>query len=388
MENQIAEQKALNHKDLETQSPSFCEGVSSKKTSIGGQALIEGLMMFGPTKTAMAIRKPDQSIYVEEIKQGRKARFFHRVPVIRGCVRFFRQIVIGTGAMMKSAEMADLDQDYSDSKTSQDDLPDVVSDASLTDADENFDAARNAAKVPESDKQEKKKSRLDEFLDRHTNIMVFFAAIMGIGISVVLFILLPRLVVDIILNFIPGELSDTIGVIVGLNLIEGALRITIFLTYLSLTSRIKEMERVWKYHGAEHKTVACYEAGEPLTVENIKKYSPKHARCGTAFLFIVVIIAILLFSIVGVFVIRLVGANIWWINLLVRLALVPLVGGLSFEVLKLGGRYEKSVLGRLMTKPGMWLQRFTTREPDDGIIEVAIAAMQAVVPERKGEDDW
>jgi uncharacterized protein YqhQ len=188
----------------------------------------------------------------------------------------------------------------------------------------------------------------------------------------------------LITRWIPGSQTDNVGVTLILNLVEGILRIAIFIGYLAITSRMKEIARVWMYHGAEHKTISCYEAGEPLTVENVRKYSRFHPRCGTAFLFIVVIVSILVFCIAGVFI----GVNIWWLNMLIRLALVPFVAGIAYEIIHFTGKHDSNPVCRSVSKPGMWMQRFTTREPDDRMIEVAIAAMEAVLPENKDEDNW
>lgn len=406
-------EKKENSAPKESDSADFITGAAcDKKTTIGGQALIEGLMMYGPRRIAMAIRKADGSIYVEEIQQGRKMVFFDRVPFIRGCIKFFRQIVTGTGALMKSAELSDPDESSKMKKVVESDVPEVeqiiaetsvnagsvsvveeaagenraVEDTVLSQMAE--DARSAAAPEEVKKKAEEKKSRLDIFLESHMNIMIVFSAILGILFSVTLFILLPQLIIDLIRGLFPAEETSSTGMNILFNLAEGVLRITVLITYMALVSRIKDIARVWMYHGAEHKTIACYEAGEPLTVENIRKYRKTHPRCGTAFLLIVVVVSILIFSIAGVFIAKLVGGNILWVNSLMRLALVPLVGGIAYEILRLTGRHEKSVIGRIITKPGMWLQRFTTREPDDSMIEVAIAAMQAVLPEHEGEDAW
>lgn len=409
--------------------------VQHKKTSIGGQALIEGLMMVGPTRTAMAIRKADGSILVEEIPRGQKTAFFEKVPFFRGAIRLFRQLVTGTGALMKSA---DFSEDAADgTKTAEKKLPEPISETTVTtepisettvtaepvsepaaapelveavsepavteepveDASEPIpaepipaepaedtlhkiaDEARSAA-LPSEPKE--KMSRMDSFIDKNMNVMIVFSAILGILFSVVLFILLPRAIVDFISNWIPASQTDNVGVTLILNLVEGILRIAIFIAYLAITSRMKEIARVWMYHGAEHKTISCYEAGEPLTVENIRKYSRFHPRCGTAFLFIVVIVSILVFCVAGVFI----GVNIWWLNMLIRLALVPLVAGIAYEIIHFTGKHDSNPICRSVSKPGMWMQRFTTREPDDRMIEVAIAAMEAVLPENKDEDNW
>jgi len=369
----------------------------TKKTTIGGQALIEGLMMVGPRRIAMAVRKADGSIIVEEISQGSKMIFFEKVPFIRGGIRMFRQLVTGTGALMKSAELSDETTAVAPAAQDTASVPDAAETSSVTpvDADGNNETmiseeerlenmatqARSAAQPP---KAKEKVSRMDSFLEKNMNLMIVFSAILGILFSVVLFMLLPRLIVDFITSWIPASQTDSTGVNIIQNLAEGILRIAIFIGYLALTSRLKDIARVWMYHGAEHKTIACYEAGEPLTVENIRKFGRFHPRCGTAFLFVVVIVSILVFAFAGVFI----GGNIWWQNLLIRLVLVPLVAGIAYEIIRFTGKHDDNAICRSVSKPGMWMQRFTTREPDDSMIEVAIAAMQAVLPENKSEDNW
>ncbi len=243
--------------------------------------------------------------------------------------------------------------------------------------------------APYTESKPEKKSRLDDFLERHEKGALAVTATLSVLFAVAVFILLPRWIVDIASSFISGDQTGTVGFQLLENLAEGAIRITIFVAYLALTSRMKEIARVWMYHGAEHKTIRCYEAKEPLTVDNIRKYSTRHPRCGTAFLFIVMLVSIITFSIVGALLQPILGVHIdWWLNSIIRLALVPLVGGISYELLRLTGKIDHTAFGRILTKPGMWLQRFTTREPDDSMLEVAIAAMSAVIPEKEGEDNW
>ena len=372
-----------------------------KRTSIGGQALIEGLMMVGPRRVAMAIRKADGSIIVEEVSQGSKMIFFEKVPFIRGCIRLFRQLITGTGALMKSAEISEepapavpLSPDGTTVPEAGQIQPMVPSAAAAAADGEAIEAlsdeerlasmatqARSAAQPP---KEKVKVSRIEAYLENHMNVMVILSAILGIFFGVVLFMLLPRLVVDLATYWIPASQTDSMSVSLLRNLLEGVLRIAIFVGYLALTSRIKDIARVYMYHGAEHKTIACYEAGEPLTVENIRKYTRFHPRCGTAFLFTVVIVSILVFSVVGVFI----GVNIMWLNALIRLAFVPVIGGIAYEIIHFTGKHDDLAICRASAKPGMWMQRFTTREPDDSMIEVAIAALQAVLPENKSEDNW
>ena len=368
-----------------------------KKTSIGGQALIEGLMMVGPKRTAMAIRKADGSILVEEMSRGNKTVFFEKVPFIRGGIRIFRQLITGTGALMKSAELseepaaaaaaveaAEVVPEAAESIAAGQTEPDGTVSDTLTDEERLAGIATLARSAAQPAKPKEKTSRMDSFLEKNMNLMVVFSAVLGIAFSVVLFMLLPRLIVDLVTNWIPASQTDSNTVTFLRALSEGILRITIVIGYMAMTSRMKDIARVYMYHGAEHKTIACYEAGEPLTVENVRKHIRFHPRCGTAFLFTVVIVSILVFAVAGVFV----GVNIWWLNALIRLALVPVVAGIAYEFIHFTGKYDNNAVCRAVAKPGMWLQRFTTKEPDDSMIEVAIAAMQAVLPENSSEDNW
>ncbi len=377
-----------------------------KRTTIGGQALIEGLMMVGPRRTAMAVRKADGSIFVEEVASDQKTILFEKIPFVRGGLRLFRQLITGTGALMKSAELSEGPEDAikTDGAT-QTEIPEATSTEAVeasggaseaiseTEASggaseaisETSESLANKARAAAAPVQTKKKpSRIDSFIDKHANVFVYASGVLGIIFSVVLFILLPRLIVDGVSSLIPGGRTDEIGVNLILNLVEGLVRISIFILYLVLISKMKDIARIWMYHGAEHKTIACYEAGEALTVENIRKHSRFHPRCGTAFLFVVVIVSILVFSIAGAFI----GINVWWINQLLRIALIPVVAGIAYEIIRFTGRHDNNPVCRAVAGPGMWMQRFTTREPDDSMLEVAIAAMTAVLPEKSDEDNW
>ena len=326
----------------------FEPGKLCKKTTIGGQALIEGVMMVGPSRTCIAVRKGDGTIHVEELKQSEKVSHFEKIPFIRGCIRFYKMLVTGTGALMRSADISE------------------------------------EGKTGEENEAETKPSRLDDFLNRHRNVVVTLAAVLGILLSVGLFILLPRLIVDIVSKFLPESLLELTWMSVVMNLIEGILRLMIFLIYLINASRLKDVKRVWQYHGAEHKTIACYEAGEDLTAENVLKFPRFHPRCGTAFMFIVLAISIMIYTVIGVFT----GAQPMWVNLLIRVVAIPFICGISYEMLRFVGRHDKNAFCRFLCKPGLWLQNFTTDEPDASIVEVAIASLQAVIPENKDDDIW
>ena len=300
-----------------------------KMTSIGGQAVIEGVMMRGPHKIATAVRKPDGEIIIDE-KENKSLGKIAKVPIIRGVIAFISSMVIGVKSLMFSAKFYDVE-------------------------DEN--------------KKEQKKETKESMSDW----MIYGSVIVAICMSVGLFIVLPNVISNI---FVPNKEANPIIY----NLVESIVKIAIFLGYLFAVSLMKDIQRTFEYHGAEHKTIFCYENGEELIPENVKKYSRFHPRCGTSFLLFVVIISIIVFSLVGVY-------KNPFINLGLRLLLLPLVAGISYEIIKFAGRSTSKYITWL-NAPGKWLQRLTTREPDEKQIEVAIAALKAVIPENKDDDIW
>ena len=328
---------------------------SKKKTSIGGQALIEGIMMRGPNGIAIAVRKPDGEIALERknVKMNAKKDPILKVPVIRGIIEFFRMMVVGVKALMYSASFIELEEEEP--------------------AEENQPGEENQSAETE------KVSRTDAFLekvfgDKLKDAVIYFSVVLSIFFSVGLFMLLPNL----LSSLLPIDRKAWGGNVIT-NLIEGAIRISIFFGYIILTSKMKDIKRVWQYHGAEHKTISCYENECDLTVENVRTQSRLHPRCGTSFLFIVMIISTLVFSFTG-------WGSIWK-NILTRIILVPFVAGISYEILKLVGRYDNAVT-RALRMPGMFLQLFTTAEPDDSQIEVAIVAFENVQTEDASADVW
>lgn len=318
-------------------------------TSIGGQAVMEGVMMRGPYKTAVAVRKPDGNIEVKIDKNGTKTRpKICRLPVIRGCVSFVDSLVIGMKALMFSAEFVDIEDD-NDTEQSK------------------FD-----------------KWLENKFGDKIKDIVIYFAIFLSIIFSIGIFILLPSFLTGIV-EMIPGiEIITSAKLFTSV--FEGVLRMAIFVGYMALVSQMKDIKRVFEYHGAEHKTIACYEAGEELTVENVKKHSRFHPRCGTSFLLFVMIISIIIFFFLPRFdeFNKIVAILL---RMVTRILCMPIVAGLSFEVIKWAGRSKsKFVCG--ISKPGLWMQKLSTREPDDSMIEVAIASMVPCIPENKEEDKW
>jgi len=311
------------------------DGACKFKSKIGGQALIEGIMMRGIDKSAMACRLPNGEIEVEEwnIKNGKNSPWYRKTPFVRGIFNLASSLSDGYKCLNKSAD-----------KQMEDDSE------------------------PESKFEKWFESK---FGDKGMSFLMVLATILGIGLALGLFAFLPTFIVKPFGEYIPSNLLKT--------LIEGVIKIVIFITYLYLTSKIKDIQITYQYHGAEHKSIACYEAGEELTVENIKKHTRFHPRCGTSFLIIVLIVSIMVFAVVP------------WssglMRVLIKLALMPFVVGISYEIIRLAGRYDNPVT-RIVSAPGLSLQRLTTKEPSDRQIEVAIAALVPVIPADKEEDKW
>ncbi len=305
------------------------------KTLIGGQALIEGILMQGPDKRAVVVRGPEG--LVSKVEPIKKQTGILTWPLIRGVVNFGSSMVNGVKALMYSADF-----------------------------------------FPE---EEGEPSKFDQWLENKLGseklqqVVVTFSVFLGVLFSVALFFLLPTLIAGLI----PGLKERA----VLRTLIEGLFRIAIFLGYMILVSRMKDMRRVFSYHGAEHKTIRCYEAQLPLTVENVRPQTRLHPRCGTSFLFVVVIVSILVSSLFS----ALWPISNTFLRILSRLIMLPFIVAISYEFNRLVGRHD-NWLTRALSAPGMWFQHFTTNEPDDSMIEVAIAALELVIPEEKGSDRW
>ena len=304
--------------------------MAQHKTSIGGQALIEGIMMKGPHITATAVRRPDGEIAIRE-EETKKNRF-SKIPVVRGMFNFIESLVTGYDCLMYSANIA------------------------------------------LEDEMEKTKFEIwmeEKFGRKASDFLTMIAGVLGGMLALVLFMVLPT----VITGFVSGivELGAFKAVM------EGLLKLVIFFIYLWGITYLDDVKRLFMYHGAEHKTIACYEAGLELTVENIRPQSRFHPRCGTSFLFIVIIVSIVVFSFVP------------WSSTLARVGLkllfLPLVVGIAYEILKFTGRHENACT-KVLAAPGLFFQKFTTLEPDDDMIEVAIAATLRVIPESKEDDKW
>ena len=328
-----------------------CNSCEQFKTMIGGQALIEGIMMRGPEKDAIVCRTGEGlSVEVTDRKLP-KEKSPLRWPLIRGVVNFFDSQVTGVRAILKSADLS---------------------------PDESWN---------------EEPSKLDRWLEKKLGnekfqqFLIYSAAVLGLLMSIGLFFLLPMI--------IGGFFDGIVKSMVGINLIEGLVRMVIFMAYMVLVSRMNEMKRLFAYHGAEHKTIRCYEARLPLTVENVRGQTRMHPRCGTSFLLVVMILSILVFSVASSVLRELVpglaamrgsfGYRLLMIAF--KLLLLPLVVSIAYEINRWVGKTDNAFT-RILTAPGLWMQNFTTNEPDDSMIEVAITAVNAVLPRQEGTDAW
>ena len=304
------------------------------RTSVGGQALMEGIMMRGPKKLCCAVRRPDGTIDLTE--QEVHSHWYNKVPLVRGICNMVDNLYTGYKCLMHSAEVS-----------------------------------------MDEEELEESESKLDKWLDEHTgpafqNVLMTCSAFVGVILAIFLF------------TFLPTFLTGLLGHVIEMGrwprvILESVLKVAIFLSYMFLCTRMKEVHRMFEYHGAEHKTIACYEAGEELTVENIRRHTRFHPRCGTSFLFLVILIGIVIYAVLP------------WdstaLRVLYKILLLPVLVGVSYEVIKWAGR-SNCWLARAVSQPGLWLQRLTTFEPEDSMIEVAIAAVTPVLPDNPEEGRW
>ena len=312
------------------------------KTSVGGQALIEGIMMRGPKGAAMSVRLPNGEIETEykEVKPWREKNKFFGLPLVRGIVGFVESLVTGYQYLMESAE-----------KSTQ----------GLTEDEENL-------------------SKVDRWINDHfgekmMNIIGAISAVLGVALAFFLFMWLPTFLVDLVTQ---NHLLKFHA------LFEGILRVIIFIAYLAIVSKMKDIHRVFMYHGAEHKSIFCYEHGLELTVENVRKQKRFHPRCGTSFMFVMILLSILLSSALILIFPGLASINrILWIG--VKLLILPLVMGIGYEFIRYAGKHD-NLFVKILSAPGLWMQRITTKEPTDDIIEVGIASLKAVLTDNPEDD--
>lgn len=316
------------------------------KASIGGQALIEGIMMMGPEGAAVSVRTPDGSIDTEKIpvRHIRDKIKFLGWPIIRGIVNYIESMTFGYKCLMMSAEKSGLED--------------------IESSDENS-------------------SKLDKWLNDHLNkkvmgVITAVASVLGVGLAFLLFFYLPTIVVKFLNGLTDGAIENFKA------LFEGIIRMCIFVLYIALVSLMKDIRRTFMYHGAEHKTIFCYENDLELTVDNVRKQSRFHPRCGTSFIFVIIIISVILSSAISVTFKGVHDNTILWMA--IKLMILPLVAGLSYEFIRYAGKHD-NLLVKILAAPGLWMQRLTTKEPDDPMIEVAIEAFKTALGEEPAEKE-
>lgn len=315
------------------------------RVNIGGQAVMEGVMMKNNDKYAVAVRKPDKEIEVQvnSCKSSSDRPKICSAPVVRGVVNFVDSLMIGVKTLMYSAEFFEDEED------------EIKAETDTKSGKKEKKNRKEKTKKAEDLKSAKEKEKSD-------NAMMAGTVVLSIVIAVGLFMLLPAWIASLLEKVIPNHIL--------LGLIEGVIRLVIFLAYVVIISCMEDIKRTYMYHGAEHKTINCLEHGKNLTVENVMQASRFHKRCGTSFLFIVMIVSILVFMCITV--------DAVWLRLLLRVLLVPVIAGISYEFIRYAGRSE-SVIANALSKPGLLIQRLTTKEPTEDMVEVAIASVEAVL---------
>ncbi len=306
-----------------------------KRVSIGGQAVLEGVMMKGPKSYALAVRKPNKEIEVkvtDYVSLGERYKIL-QIPLLRGIVNFLESLYIGMKTLMDSSEYVEDEEEAKKESSSK----------------------KEDTKKASSDKKEEANK------ESSTGYLIG-TLIVSLVIAVGVFMLLPAFLANFLYKVTESDLL--------VNLAEGILRLVIFLGYVAVISFMDDIKRTYMYHGAEHKTINCMEAGDDLTVENVKKHTRFHKRCGTSFVFIVMFISIVVFMFVR--------TDVMWLRLVSRVLLIPLIAGISYEFIRYAGKHNNAC-SNVLSAPGLWVQRLTTREPDDSMIEVAIKSVEGVI---------
>ena len=396
-----------------------CKIASAKKTSIGGQALLEGIMMRGPKMTAMAVRNPQGEIVLEKWETStKKVPKILKLPIIRGVYGFISSMSAGYKALMRSAEISGLDEieeemarEKAEKKAARKARKKVKK--ALSDVEESAVASENVqvAEVTEvtdseaipaevaceeeavdatatnyTDKTEKSTHESDKTKKESSflvSAVMVIATILGVALAVGLFILLPTFLYGLLP--IPEFESKALNSLIK-SAFEGVLKIVMLIAYMSLVSLMKDIKRTFQYHGAEHKTIFCYESGMELTVENVRNQRRFHPRCGTAFLILMLIVGIFIsFFIDPVFYLTLGELPPTWVRAIIKLLLIPIIMGIGYELIKIAGRHN-NIFTRIISAPGLWLQRITVLEPTDDMIECAITAFKEVIPEDQSDN--
>jgi uncharacterized protein YqhQ len=324
-------------------------------TKIGGQAVLEGIMMKGEDRSAVVIRGEKGRLFIRTENLAKRSKAAE-IPIVRGVYIFVTTLMTGMKTLIYSAEILEkfLEDDGADAQSAED--------TGSSQSAEDTTGSKNEERAKGKEHAKAGKDAKNEESGIPFGVMIAFSVAIAIAFVVGIFIIVPTVAV----NFL-GAYTDSA---VALNIFEGVLRIVFFVIYIALISRMKDIQTTFEYHGAEHKTIHCFESGLPLTPENASRFETLHPRCGTSFLMFVMIIALLLFSLLG------------WPNLALRIAsrivFIPLIAGLSYELLRYAGQSD-TLLVKILSVPGLLLQKLTTRNPDASQLEVAIAALKAVI---------
>ena len=359
-----------------------------KRTSIGGQALMEGIMMRGPKMTAMAVRDPQGKIVIEEREtKGVKRPKICRLPIIRGIFGYIDSMTVGYQCLMRSAELAGLEdavekkpetgerEDGWTRVTAESETADVAPENSGTSAEENVGKQENT--------KEKEEKKLPHWV---MSAMMVVSVALSLAIAIGIFIVVPMLLFRLLPKSARETGSPALDSLIK-SAFEGVIKIALLVGYMAAISLMKDIRRTFMYHGAEHKTIFCYEAGLPLTVENVRKQRRFHPRCGTSFLILMLIVSVFTSFFIDPISIAIGGSVLHTVpRVLVKLALIPVIVGLGYELIKLAGRHD-NLLTKIISAPGMWLQHITVFEPTDDMIECAIAAVRRVIPD-DDSDNW
>ena len=347
-----------------------------RKTSLGGQALMEGIMMRGPKMTAMAVRNTKGEIVVEEFETtSAKRPAFCRWPIIRGILGYIDAMTLGYKCLMRSAELSGL-EDVVEEKPKK-----KKGKKGSTEPVETTSTPENAEQAP-AEKEEKKEDKMPAWVMALVSVV---SVVLGFGLAIVLFMLLPTFLYGLVAPFIEGE--NVVLNSIWKSSIEGVLKVVLLVGYMAAISLMKDIRRTYMYHGAEHKTIFCYEAGLPLTVENVRAQNRFHPRCGTSFLILMLLVSIFISFFIDPISAAISGEVLpLGLRALVKLALIPIIVGIGYELIKFAGRHDNA-LTRIISMPGVWLQHLTVFEPDDSMIECAITAVERVIP-NDGSDNW
>ena len=354
-----------------------CDKIAcAKKTSIGGQALIEGIMMRGPEYTAMAVRDPDGEIVLEKWKtQKPKHAKIYKIPFIRGMFNFIASMKMGYKCLMRSAEIAGLEEEEPKKKNKKDD-------AEATSEVENAVQSDTATNKESKDAKEQKESN-----GALMTVIMVIATVLGVALSIFLFMMLPSYIYKWALEPFVNVKSSALRSLIK-SAFEGILKIAVLVAYMALVSLMKDIRRTFQYHGAEHKTIFCYENGLELTVENVRNQRRFHPRCGTSFLILMLLVGMFFSFFIDPLFIWLTGdVAVTFVRVIIKILMLPLFMGVGYELIKLAGRHD-NLFTRIISAPGMWLQRVTVHEPDDSMIECAIKAFVEVIPEDQKKDNY